>query len=83
MIQRRKLLMALAPLSSALLATPAQSQNVPVRILVGAPAGGSTDTLARALATEMGRVLGRTVLVRGATLRPMPLPRPTRMATPC
>ena len=63
MIQRRKLLMALAPLSSALLATPAQSQNVPVRILVGAPAGGSTDTLARALATEMGRVLGRTVLV--------------------
>ena len=33
----------------------------PVRILVGAPAGGSTDTLARALAQEMGRQLGRTV----------------------
>lgn len=34
-----------------------------VRILVGAPAGGSTDTLARALAGEMGRQLGRTLLV--------------------
>ena len=35
----------------------------PVRILVGAPAGGSTDTLARTLAVEMGRQLGRTVIV--------------------
>jgi tripartite-type tricarboxylate transporter receptor subunit TctC len=35
----------------------------PVRILVGAPAGGSTDTLARALASEMGRQLSRTVIV--------------------
>lgn len=37
--------------------------TTPVRILVGAPAGGSTDTLARALAQEMGRQLGRTVVV--------------------
>ena len=35
----------------------------PVRILVGAPAGGSTDTLARSLSLEMGKILGRTVLV--------------------
>ncbi len=35
----------------------------PVRILVGAPAGGSTDTLARTLAVEMGRQLGRTVII--------------------
>jgi tripartite-type tricarboxylate transporter receptor subunit TctC len=35
----------------------------PVRILVGAPAGGSTDTLARTLAVEMGRLLGRTVII--------------------
>ena len=35
----------------------------PVRILVGAPAGGTTDTMARTLAAEMGRALGRTVVV--------------------
>nr|WP_157422022.1 tripartite tricarboxylate transporter substrate binding protein [Acidovorax sp. Root219] len=39
------------------------AQNAPIRILVGAPAGGSTDTLARNLASEMGRQLGRTVVV--------------------
>ncbi len=63
MIQRRKLLIALAPVSGTLLAVPALAQNTPVRLLVGAPPGGSTDTLARALATEMGRLLGRIVLV--------------------
>lgn len=35
----------------------------PIRILVGASAGGSTDTLARAVGTEMGRLLGRQVIV--------------------
>ncbi|RZJ57250.1 MAG: tripartite tricarboxylate transporter substrate binding protein [Acidovorax sp.] len=59
-IPRRKLLLAVPavlPLGQAL------AQNAPIRILVGAPAGGSTDTLARNLATEMGRQLGRTVVV--------------------
>lgn len=64
MTSRRHLLVALG-------ATPALWQgplalaqgNTPVRILVGAPAGGSTDTLARTLAIEMGRLLGRTVIV--------------------
>ena len=37
--------------------------NAPVRILVGAPAGGSTDTMARAVAYAMGQQLGRTVVV--------------------
>ena len=37
--------------------------NAPVRILVGAPAGGSTDTMARAMAHAMGQQLGRTVVV--------------------
>jgi len=37
--------------------------NAPVRILVGAPAGGSTDTMARAVAHAMGQQLGRTVVV--------------------
>jgi tripartite-type tricarboxylate transporter receptor subunit TctC len=35
----------------------------PIRILVGAPAGGTTDTMARALAQALGQQLGRTVLV--------------------
>ncbi|CAN7403329.1 tripartite tricarboxylate transporter substrate binding protein [Acidovorax sp. LjRoot194] len=59
-IPRRKLLLAVPavlPFEQAL------AQNAPIRILVGAPAGGSTDTLARNLATEMGRQLGRTVVV--------------------
>jgi len=40
----------------------AQSQP-PIRILVGAPAGGTTDTMARTLAQVLGPQLGRTVLV--------------------
>ena len=55
---RRLLLMAAAGAG-----VPAWAQPAPVRILVGAPAGGTTDTMARALATELGRALGRTVLV--------------------
>lgn len=35
----------------------------PVRILVGAPAGGTTDTMARALAQALGGELGRTVVI--------------------
>jgi tripartite-type tricarboxylate transporter receptor subunit TctC len=41
----------------------AQIGNTPIRLLVGAPAGGSTDTIARTLAAGMGPVLGRTVIV--------------------
>nr|WP_108408018.1 tripartite tricarboxylate transporter substrate binding protein [Limnohabitans sp. 2KL-17] len=40
----------------------AQSQP-PIKILVGAPAGGTTDTMARALAQMLGTQLGRTVVV--------------------
>ena len=36
---------------------------VPTRVLVGASAGGTTDTLARTLAAELGKALGRTVIV--------------------
>jgi tripartite-type tricarboxylate transporter receptor subunit TctC len=35
----------------------------PIKILVGAPAGGTTDTMARAIAQELGTQLGRTVVV--------------------
>lgn len=40
--------------------TPSQA---PIRILVGAPAGGTTDTMARTLAQALGSQLGRTVVV--------------------
>lgn len=58
---RRALL--LAALLPALRPVLAQGSQSPVRILVGAPPGGTTDTMARALATELGRILGRTVVV--------------------
>ncbi len=62
-MQRRHLLHgALASAGSS--AWPAWAQNLPpVRILVGAPPGGTTDMLAREIAPEMGRQLGRNVLV--------------------
>ena len=60
-MQRRPFL-ALA--GAALAAAPAWAQTTaPIRIVVGAPPGGSTDTLAREIAPEMGRQLGRTVIV--------------------
>ncbi|MET3462654.1 tripartite-type tricarboxylate transporter receptor subunit TctC [Variovorax sp. 1133] len=62
MIHRRGILIAPAALAFAA-AARAQLGNAPVRILVGAPAGGSTDTLARSLAVSMGPALGRTVIV--------------------
>lgn len=61
---RRQLLIATAALGAAA-AGPAwaQGSTPPMRILVGAPPGGTTDTMARTLATELGRLLGRNVLV--------------------
>lgn len=41
--------------------------TVPVRILVGAPPGGSTDTIARTLAVELGKLLNRTVVIENRT----------------
>ncbi|MGV0961086.1 MAG: Bug family tripartite tricarboxylate transporter substrate binding protein [Limnohabitans sp.] len=43
-------------------AARAQTQP-PIKILVGAPAGGTTDTMARTLAQVLGTQLGRVVLV--------------------
>ena len=58
-MKRREILFA----GGAVLATGVRAQTAPTRILVGAPAGGSTDTLARTLAAELGRLLGRVVVV--------------------
>ncbi len=59
MPSRRQLLACLA----AAWPLMGRAQAAPIRILVGAPAGGSTDTMARTLAVDMGRVLGRVVVV--------------------
>jgi tripartite-type tricarboxylate transporter receptor subunit TctC len=61
LLTRRALLLA-ATLAGAGVVR-AQGNAAAVRILVGAPAGGTTDTMARALATELGRALGRIVVV--------------------
>ncbi len=59
-IGRRKLVL----LAAGLAVSSARAQiAAPARILVGAPAGGSTDTLARTLAQELGRLLGKVVVV--------------------
>jgi len=55
-------LLAVAALAAAGLGH-AQPLAKPVRILVGASAGGTTDTLARAIAPEMSKALGTPVIV--------------------
>ena len=59
---RRRHLLATAAFTGLPAALHAQT-GAPIRILVGASPGGSTDTLAREIAPEMGRLLGRTVIV--------------------
>ena len=62
-MKRRTLLHLLPLLPSALPAALHAQPAPPLRIVVGAPPGGSTDTLAREIAPEMGRLLGRTVII--------------------
>jgi tripartite-type tricarboxylate transporter receptor subunit TctC len=52
-----------AALALAPLAAPAVAQEAPLRILVGFPAGGSIDTIARNLAAEISPLLNRNVVV--------------------
>jgi len=61
----RSLLAALASLA-ALAAAPAHAEiagGKPIRILVGAPAGGTTDLIARTIGQEISRELGQPVVV--------------------
>ncbi|KUE87762.1 MFS transporter [Cupriavidus necator] len=51
------------PLSAAAQGQPQVAGGKPIRILVGAPAGGTTDTLARTIAQEMSQELGQPVVV--------------------
>ncbi|MES2183732.1 MAG: tripartite tricarboxylate transporter substrate binding protein [Pseudomonadota bacterium] len=59
--RRRFLSLAAAP--AMLAAVPAWAQQMAAKLLVGATPGGGTDIVARALATEMSRRLGRQFIV--------------------
>ena len=60
---RRPLLLALALCALVGVARAQPVAQTPIRILVGAPAGGTTDTMARTLAQALGSQLGRVVVV--------------------
>lgn len=62
MLQRRHFIAATAATTAAL-ALPAFAQERTVRILVGFPAGGGTDAIARTLADKLRGALGANVIV--------------------
>lgn len=43
------------------------AQNAPIKMVVGTPAGGTTDVIARLIAVRMGEALGQSVLVENKT----------------
>jgi tripartite-type tricarboxylate transporter receptor subunit TctC len=60
---RRACAFAIAALAAAT-AVPAFAQPTPpIKLVVGAPPGGTTDTVARSIGATMGKELGRTVIV--------------------
>lgn len=64
----RRTTLALCLAASWLIAAPAHAQAdnwpaKPIRIVVGFPAGSFTDTIARAVADQLGKQLGQTVIV--------------------
>jgi tripartite-type tricarboxylate transporter receptor subunit TctC len=61
---KRRILIALALTSAMAFSASAQAQsNVPVKLIVGFPAGGSVDVLARVLSEKMSANLGVPVIV--------------------
>lgn len=58
-MQRRHAISALATLPGL----AAAQSTAPIKLWVGVTPGGSTDTIAREIAPEMGRLLGRTMIV--------------------
>ncbi len=61
-MHRRQALHVLATLPALPSLARAQGSG-PIKLWVGVTPGGSTDTIAREIAPEMGRLLGRTVIV--------------------
>jgi len=64
-MKRRSMIQAMAATGTLGWLSPAWSQvgGAPIRIIVGAPPGGTTDALARVMAPEISRLLGRNVIV--------------------
>lgn len=62
-MQRRHALLSLATLPGLLPAAARAQNQPPIKLWVGVTPGGSTDTIAREIAPEMGRILGRNVIV--------------------
>jgi tripartite-type tricarboxylate transporter receptor subunit TctC len=60
---RRSALRRLLLAAAASLALPAAAQDNVVKMVVGYPAGATSDTLARIVAEHMSRTLGKTVIV--------------------
>jgi tripartite-type tricarboxylate transporter receptor subunit TctC len=62
---KRRAVLALAGLTLAVGATSAATQvsDKPIRLIVPTPAGGPSDTIARALAKPLAKVLGQPVVV--------------------
>ena len=62
-MRRRTAVLNLIALPLTLPATLRAQNAGPIHLWVGVTPGGSTDTIAREIAPEMGRLLGRTVIV--------------------
>lgn len=58
--QRRAFIIQAAALLAAL---PAWAQTTPIEWVVGYPAGGGSDIVARTVAEEMSKALGRTIII--------------------
>ena len=63
-ITRQRFIRAFAAAGAAtLLGAPALAQEGTIRLVVGYPAGATSDAVTRIVAEQMGRALGQTVIV--------------------
>ena len=60
---QRRALLQISAAALTVAATPAFAQTKTTRLIVGFPAGGPTDIVARTMAEQFGRELGHTVIV--------------------
>ena len=62
-LYRRRILSAALLFGMALCSTALHAQTSTIKLMVGFPAGGGTDSIARTLAEKLGPLLGTTVVV--------------------